>query len=120
MHRCRLLDDAALLISSTGLAMLLHDVDSLDEHTASLRKNAKDLSFLTLVVAAHHTHRVALGDVKLYALGVDSMPSRVPLLAGLSVLQITHATKPPGPARRSSCTSSRGARAPRVRRYASR
>src|SRR4029079_18194912 len=110
MHRSRLVENAALVICIACLAMLLHNVDSLDEDTAGLGIDAQHLSLLALVVTAHHADGVALRDVHSHALDVDAVACGVPLLCGFSVLQIAHATKPPGPARRSSCTSFPGAR----------
>src|SRR5688500_1458380 len=112
MHRSRHLDDAALLLRSPRLSVLLDDVDSFDQHAAGLGIDAHDLSFLSLIVTAHHANRVALRHVELETLGVHSVTRTRPLLCRLSVLQIPHATKPPVRGRRSSCTSSRGARAP--------
>src|SRR4029079_7973670 len=115
MHGSRLLDDSTLLICIPRLAMLLHDVDSFDEHAAGLGEKPKHFPFLALVVAAHHANSVTLRHVHLHTLGVDSVARCVSLLRGFSVRQNSHATKPPGRARRSSCTSSREARVRPVR-----
>src|SRR4029079_12125036 len=120
MHRSGLIENSALVICRSRLAMLLDDVDSFDEHAAGLGIDAKHLSFLALVVAAHDANRVTLGDVHLHALCISRMARLRSLVSRLSILQHSHATKPPGRARRSSCTSSRVARAPLVRRCVSR
>src|SRR3954465_10569706 len=99
--------------------MHLDEVDALDNHATGLLEYADDLAFLSLVLAAHHPHGVALRHVQLEPLRVLGVARMKPRLRRLPVFQNSHFTVPLGPATRSSCTSSRGARAPRVRRYGS-
>src|ERR1019366_1530179 len=108
-----------LLLGTARLAVLLHDVHSLDHDASRLGVHADDLPFLALVVAAHHANGVALHDVNLLALGVDLVPRAILLAAGLSVRQDAHVTGPPAPARRSSCTSFRAAHGRPVRKCGS-
>src|SRR5690349_355862 len=118
VDRGREIDDPALLLGATRLAMALHDVDALDRHATGLGVDADDLAFLALVVAAKDTNGVALGDVQLRALGVVRVALAIdhPRAVGLPVFVDTHIRSPQAPATRSSCSASHGARAPRDRR----
>src|SRR5256714_9476163 len=100
--------------------MHLHHVHAVDEHAARLEEHANHFPFFTFVFATHHPHGVSLGDAHLGALGVLSVTGGQSIARRLPVFQNSHFISPQERARRSSCTSCRGAHAPRVRRCASR
>ena len=115
------LDDAARLFRCTRLAVLLHDVDTFHLDAARLGVHLKDLPFLPLVVATHHADGVTLRHVDDLARGLQRVPASAEALStiGLVIHVLPHLRAPLVPATQSSCTASRAARAPPVRRYGS-
>src|SRR5690606_17171807 len=111
---------SANLLGTTCAAVLLHDVHALDQHAAGLGIHLHHRTLTPLVIATDHANQVALGDDELLALAVYRMALVAQPALALAMLQNSHVRAPPARATRSSCTAFREARAPPVRRCASR